>query len=65
MSFGSVNIGGTAIKSIATAEIDQITAGGTASTEGTYLDGNGVQQLWGKVSGAIDTAIGAAIEEAY
>lgn len=65
MAFGPVNIGGGAIKSITAAEIDTITAGGAATTEGTYLDSAGVQQLWGKVSGAIDTAIGAAIEEAY
>lgn len=57
MAFGSVNIGGTAIKSITAAEIDTITAGGTATTEGTYLDGTGVQQLWGKTIAALPTKI--------
>lgn len=45
------------IHSIPSTEIDQITAGGAATTEGTYLDSTGVQQLWGKTIAALPTKI--------
>ena len=54
MAFGPVNIGGGAIKSIPSTEIDQITAGGAATTEGTYLDSTGLEYFEGKIRKAIN-----------